>query len=111
MSDTPTCNWPGKSGKTYIYEIYPINGTTFASKPGNYVFCKESAPGQWIAQYVGQSQNLSDRLANHEKLAAAMARGATHIHAHLTARESDRLAEEKDLIQHLNPPCNELLVA
>jgi hypothetical protein len=111
MSNTPTCNWPGKSGETYTYEIYPIKGTTFADKPGNYVFCMESSPGRWIAQYVGQSQNLNGRLANHEKLASAIARGATHIHAHLNPVESARLAEEKDLIQHLNPPCNEQLVA
>jgi hypothetical protein len=110
MSNTPTCNWPGKSGKTYTHYIYPI-GSEFAEKAGNYVFCKKNAAGKWAPQYFGQSKNLNNRLANHEKEVCAIARGATHIHAHLNPVESDRLAEEKDLIQNFNPACNEQLVA
>ena len=42
MTNTPTCNWPGKSGKSYAHEIYPI-GTIFSEKAGNYIFCKKNA--------------------------------------------------------------------
>jgi excinuclease UvrABC nuclease subunit len=107
---TPTCNWPGKSGNSYTHYVYPI-GTKFADKPGNYVFCKKNAAGNWTPQYIGQAKNLNERLGTHEKEACAIARGATHIHAHLNALKADRLAEEKDLIQNFNPPCNEQLVA
>lgn len=110
MSHTPKCSWPGKSGKTYVHHVYPI-GTKFLNEPGNSVFCKETSPGQWTPQYIGQTDNLGERLADHEKEACAIARGATHIHAHLNPIRIDRLAEEKDLIQNFNPSCNEQLVA
>lgn len=75
------------------------------------MFCKKNAAGKWTPQYFGQSKNLNNRLGNHEKEACAIANGATHIHAHLNELESKRLAEERDLIQNFNPPCNEQLVA
>lgn len=110
MTDTPTCNWPGKSGKSYTHEIYPI-GTIFSEKAGNYIFCKKNAAGRWEPQYIGQAKNLKERLGNHEKAPCASRHGATHIHAHLNPIESDRLTEERDLIQNFNPPCNEQLAA
>jgi hypothetical protein len=106
MSNTLNkCKWAGKSGKTYEYEIYPI-GTTFNQVPGNYIFCKLNAYGQWVPQYIGQSNNLGQRLGDHEKETCAKRNGATHIHAHVNQIEDDRLREEKDLIEYHNPPCN-----
>ncbi|MEI6607878.1 MAG: GIY-YIG nuclease family protein [Verrucomicrobiota bacterium] len=102
---TPTCKWPGKSGQTYTYYIYSI-GASFKEEAGNYIFCKLNASGQWVPQYIGQTENLNQRLGNHEKEVCAKRNGATHIHAHLTSVEATRLAEEKDLIQTYNPPCN-----
>jgi hypothetical protein len=102
---TQTCNWTGKSGKTYVYEIYPLTAT-FRAKAGNYIYAKEISPGRWVAKYIGQTKDLNQRLGDHEKEACAKRHGATHIHAHLSADEQTRLAEEKDLIQHHNPPCN-----
>ena len=106
MSDQGTIMWPGKSGKEYKYWIYPI-GASFKDAPGNYIFAKESKPGHWLPVYIGQTNSLSTRLANHEKESCAKRNGATHIHAHLNEREADRLAEEKDLILRWKPPCNE----
>jgi hypothetical protein len=100
-----TCSWVGKSGKTYTYHVYPL-GTPFMEQPGNYIFAKLDASGRWAPQYIGQSKDLNQRLGDHEKEACAKRHGATHIHAHLSADEQTRLAEEKDLIQHHNPPCN-----
>lgn len=100
-----TCSWPGLSGKTYSYSIYPI-GTRFKEEGGNYIFCKKNAAGKWESQYIGQAKNLNERLGSHEKEACAKRRGATHIHAHLEANESTRLAEEKDLIHNFKPSCN-----
>jgi hypothetical protein len=111
MSDTPTCNWPGASGRTYKYYVFPI-GTRFTNEtPANYVYCAESPAHGWKPQYIGQTGNLRERLGNHEKEACAIAQGATHLHVHLSGAEADRLVEEKDLIQHFNPCCNEQLVA
>lgn len=106
MATTSTkCNWAGKSGKTYEYQVYPIS-TNFKEEPGNYIFCKLNAAGQWVPQYIGQTKNLNQRLGDHEKEACAKRNGATHIHAHLNPMEAARLAEEKDLIERYNPPCN-----
>jgi len=102
---TTTYNWAGKSGKTYGYYVYPLD-THFKEEPGNYIFAKRDASGQWIPQYIGQTKNLNQRLGDHEKEACAKRNGATHIHAHLNPTEATRLAEEKDLIERHNPPCN-----
>ena len=108
MSEAQTIDWPGQSGKTYRYWIYPI-GTSFKEVGGNYIFAKEARPGSWIPVYVGQSKNLNQRLENHEKEACAKRNGATHIHAHKNDSEAARLAEEKDLIAKWKPVCNEQL--
>lgn len=109
MGDAPTILWPGSSGREYQYFIYPI-GTSFKEEPGNYVFSKESQPGKWSPCYIGQTENLNQRLENHEKEGCAVRNGATHIHVHLTAGgESVRRAEESDLITKWTPPCNEQL--
>jgi len=104
----PKVNWPGKSGKTYEYYVHPI-GTAFVSKPGNYIYAA-SAGGKWKACYIGQTKDLKERLADHEKEACAKRHGATHIHAHVTTGgEVVRKAEEKDLILAHQPPCNDQL--
>lgn len=109
MTEAPTIMWSGKSGKEYKYWIYPI-GTSFKEEPGNYIFAKETKPGYWLPCYIGQTEDLDDRLGDHEKEACAKRHGATHIHTHLTSGgETVRKAEEKDLILRWNPPCNEQL--
>ena len=108
MVTTSTQVWTGNSGKTYTYEVYPINGP-FPSAPGNYIFAKEN-PSTWIPLYIGQSGDLRDRLTpitSHEKYPCAKARGITHVHVHVNyGGEQARLAEERDLIARWNPPCN-----
>jgi predicted GIY-YIG superfamily endonuclease len=109
MAETQTFQWSGKSGKEYKYWIYPIN-TEFKDSPGNYIFAKEAKPGHWSPVYIGQTNSLNTRLSAHEKEACAKRNGATHIHAHMSGGEAERLAEEKDLITRWKPPCNEQLV-
>ena len=107
----PEIIWEGVSGKKYGYWIRPIY-TSWKEMPGNYIYAMEAGPGsrEWVPLYVGQTVNLSQRLADHEKEAELIRRGATHIHAHTSsAAEQDRLAEERDLIAKLTPPCNERL--
>ena len=109
MADEKTIQWQGASGTSYKYWIYPI-GTSFQEEPGNYIFAKETKPGSWRACYIGQTENLNNRLGDHEKEACAKREGATHIHTHLTSGgEKARKAEEEDLISKWKPPCNEQL--
>ncbi len=110
MSDALKCTWTGKSGTQYIYEIHPI-GTKFREVPGNYIFAKESRPSHWSSRYIGQTNNLNERLGDHEKEACAKRKGATHIHIHGNGNgERARKAEEKDLILNNQPPCNDQYV-
>ena len=105
---TQTARWQGQSGRIYDYEVFPI-GTTFVEKPGNYIFAAVSG-GMWKACYIGQTENLKDRLGDHEKEACAKRNGATYIHAHVTTGgEAARKAEEEDLIRRHKPPCNDQL--
>ena len=106
MSEASTINWDGLSGKEYKYWIYKI-GTSFKEEPGNYIFAKETKAGYWRPCYIGETENLNQRLGDHEKEECARRHGFTHIHAHLnSAGEAVRRTEEKELIMKWKPPCN-----
>ena len=101
-----TIEWPGKSGKNYKYWIYEI-GESLKDAPGNYIFAKESSPGNWTPVYIGETGSLADRLPDHEKLPCVSRNGGTHVHAHLSSADDDvRRREEADLIARWDPPCN-----
>ena len=101
-----TIMWPGASGKEYNYWIYPI-GTTFKESPGNYIFAKETSSDRYSPIYIGETENLEERLANHEKMSCVKRHGGTHIHAHTSSSEVNvRRAEESDLLGKWDPPCN-----
>jgi hypothetical protein len=105
MADTPTINWPGKSGTNYKYWIYPL-GASLKAEGGNYIFAKEVRPGEWSPLYIGQTGDLNERFDNHHKADCIKKNGATHIHAHLNGNDDTRLAEEADLIARWDPSCN-----
>ena len=106
MGEERTIIWTGKSGKEYRYLIYEI-GTDFRAVAGNYIFSKEDTPKSWVPIYIGQTDNLNERFDNHHKMPCIRRNGGTHIHVHTNERESDRLAEEKDLIAKGATPCND----
>jgi hypothetical protein len=98
--------WTGASGKQYEYWISPM-AMVFVDEPGNYIFVKETSPNNWIPIYIGQTESLKNRLADHEKLHCVMRDGAANIHAHTTSGgEQDRKEEEADLLAKWDPPCN-----
>lgn len=111
MSEAATIKWGSFSGKEYTYGIYPI-GKTFKDIPGNYIFAKQTKPGYWFPCYIGQTENLNQRLGDHEKEACAKSKGATHVHVHVNqGGEKVRRAEERDLILKWQPACNDQYVA
>jgi hypothetical protein len=99
------CTWPGKSGRAYTYQVYPL-GTLFNDVAGNYAYAKLIG-SRWVPCYIGQTHGLRARLASHEKEPCARRQGATHIHAKVNTSTQDRLIEEEDLIRLWNPPCND----
>lgn len=89
-----------------MYSIYPMD-TSFKAIPGNYIFAKKTSLGKWTPVYIGETDNLAERLPNHEKLPCVKKNGGTHIHVHTTSGGTDaRRAEEADLLANFNPPCN-----
>ncbi len=101
-----TMMWPGKSGTEYKYWIHGME-TSFKDEAGNYIFAKETSPGNWTPVYVGETESLKDRLSNHDKLPCVKRHGGTHIHAHTKpGGQSVRRDEEADLIERWDPPCN-----
>jgi len=106
MASNPEIYWTGASGKQYGYWINPI-GTAFKDEPGNYIYAKKNTQSNWVAQYIGQTESLKDRLADHEKEICSKRHGATHVHAHVNSDgKQARLSEESDLTDNYNPPCN-----
>jgi len=102
----PDIKWTGKSGTKYGYWIYKLP-PNFVRKPGNYIFAKQNAAGNWIAIYIGETKELDERFDNHHKMLCIKKHGATHILAHVNTSGKDaRLAEEADLVSQYNPPCN-----
>lgn len=103
----PDIYWTGASGTQYGYFIYPLNGLALSGLAGNYIFAKQTSPGIWAAIYIGQTHNLAQRIASHEKLECAILNGATHLHAKLTeGGEEVRCHQESDLVARYRPPCN-----
>lgn len=101
-----TILWPGALGKKYEYRIYPID-TTFKDVPGNYIYAKETSSGTWTPIYIGETESLKDRLSNHEKMPCVKRNGGTHVHVHQSSSDAAvRRAEESDLLDKWDPPCN-----
>ena len=98
--------WKDKSGTSHRFWIYP-RGTKFNEPcPGIYIYARETAPHKWIPIYIGQTENVNVRLANHEQQECVDRNGATHIHVSIITDERSRLAIEKDLIQQWKPMGN-----
>ncbi len=91
------CGWVGKSGTRYPYFVYSLPESFKEGGDGNYIYAK-LVESKWRPIYIGQG-DLGERVSpNHHKAKCIADKGATHVHAHLNSKESDRLAEEKDLL-------------
>ena len=105
MTTNWTQGWQGQSGVVYQYEVYPLNAT-FSAVPGNYIFARLEG-NQWRPLYIGESQDLSERISNHNEWPCVRRHGVTHIHAHVNnGGQAVRRAEEADLLARFSPPCN-----
>jgi hypothetical protein len=92
----PSVNWIGASGEKYTYWVFPFPTNFEAGHDGNYIFAKV-VNNTWIPIYVGQG-HLNVRCSDATHCQCALARGATHIHAHKAPTEEQRLAEERDIL-------------
>jgi len=106
-ASAPAVDWTGQSGRHYQYKAYPIT-TPFRPLPGNFIYAKRDANGQWIPVYIAQSRDLHQRLEGRVSVDSAIQHGATHVHAHYdSAGQAARCSEERDLIDRWHPSCND----
>ena len=98
----------GLSGATYRYYtlLFPRDASAIMACSGNYAFLKALPNGLFAVLYIGESENLSERISGHDRWLDAVRLGITHVVAHTTLNAMARLSEERDLIARLNPPLN-----
>ncbi len=99
--------WPGKSGRSYTYNICKLP-PDFNALPGNYIFVKKIGRTKWLHPiYIGESTDLSKPFDQHQAMPCIQEYAVTHIYAHANfGGLADRQVEEQDLIALWNPPCN-----
>lgn len=97
MAERPEINWVGASGTNYKYYIWELPVNFNPGQNGNYIYSRLNGNNRWVPIYIGQGE-LKDRTENHHQAACNRSKGATHVHVHLNGRETDRLAEERDLL-------------
>lgn len=106
-ASSSSCTWVGQSGTQYPYEIHSLDAP-LQPLPGNYIYARQSEDGTWVPVYIAQTRALNQRLEGHVSVEDARARGATHIHIHLSATgQAARCSEEHDLISRWHPVCND----
>lgn len=53
MDTGKTCNWIGKSGKSYLYYVWSLPQAFSPNQDGNYIYTK-LVNNQWVPIYIGQ---------------------------------------------------------
>lgn len=96
LAPIPAVDWFGASGTKYVHWIFKLPISFEPNQLGNYIFAKV-VNNTWIPVYVGQG-DLSLRCKDEDHCRCAIARGATHLHAHRSPNESTRLTEERDIL-------------
>lgn len=101
-----TYEWEVDHDEKATFHIYDINAATnWKSDGGLYIFAGDKG-GHWFAYYVGQTEDLKDRIPTHERKDEAVRLGATHVHVRLEPQAATREKREDFLIQYLQPPLN-----
>jgi excinuclease UvrABC nuclease subunit len=82
------------------------HGANWAQIGGIYIFAGVNAQNQWVALYIGQTDNFRNRIPQHDQWSQAVRLGASHVHAMVEQREDVREAIEKALIGTYQPALN-----
>ena len=88
-----------------MFAVLPFDEARFFNLPCVYLMVHE-APDNFVVHYVGQTSKLNQRYASHHQLAAAKARGATHVLVLVVRDARDRLAFETMMRWFYKPPLN-----
>lgn len=88
-----------------MFAVLPLSETRFFSLPCVYLMVHEEND-KFVVHYAGQTSRLNQRYASHHQLAAAKARGATHVLVLVVRDARDRLAFETMMRWFYKPPLN-----
>ena len=105
MAQNPTVTFTGGSGKKYEFTAY-LAGTNFKAIAAVYIFTKQVG-SSYTRLYIGQTDNLDERISNHEKWPCVRRHGVNTICVLVTSGAFSRLQIESDLLALGNPPCND----
>lgn len=100
MAERQTCTWTGASGRKYVYDVYRRHPDVTPNQAGNFIYAKMDEHKRWVPVYIGQGDLTQRAAAERGRAACIDARGATHVHLHVSFDKEDRLAEEKDLLNN-----------
>ena len=110
MAKLGTLTLTGASGATYDFTVYS-HDTTFKENVDCVYYVskrtlKPDGGGTHTKIYIGETDDLNERLSNHHKQMCFDRHGYNAISVHREASSSARLKKESDLIAALDPPCN-----
>lgn len=109
MSSIATVTFNGESGKAYKLEAYNFD-TSFNQVAAVYVVSRryKNTNGGYSHDviYIGQTENLQERFANHHKTNCFRNNNANAICVLQEGSEQVRLNIESDLVRNYKPPCN-----
>jgi len=109
MPKIANATFAGESGEEYKFVAYSID-TTFKNVGAVYIFTKRTKKdGNWSHKflYIGESEDLGDRIANHDKWDCVNENGANCICVKTVEDEDERLDIETNLINGNETPCND----
>jgi hypothetical protein len=94
-----------------VFQPARMNVFSLASMGGLYMFCGENSgllSGTFTTvYYIGQTNDLTERLSNHERWQEAADLGATDVLIAPIGIQSHRDIIERELISRINPALNE----
>lgn len=94
----------GISGAMYQFAAYPKH-FSWNEVPGVYAILKWTGT-QWIVLYVGEAENLKQRLSGHHRQTCFDRNGWTHLAFLHESSGVRRLAIERDVMEAYQPTCN-----
>ena len=109
MGKLASLTFIGASGTSYSFETYSLD-STFQNVGAVYIFTErtpiEKRDQNHREVYIGQTNELKDRIENHDKWDCLEFNGVNCICIHIDGDEASRLGKEADLIRHYKTPCN-----
>jgi len=109
MAKLGRVRFTGKSGQTYVFNVYPID-TPLKEVGGIYCITRryKNSNKKYVHKliYIGRTEDLSTRFDGHHKDECFVENDANCICTYSEDDHDLRCTKETDLINRHNPPCN-----